>query len=277
MRLTDEEKLAGKLTPEHEAEAIRTFKDAGYILLDNVYDLAFLETARESYEIEIATLLKSKGGLEALDGQTFGKKHIGFFPLMFAPLADERIIAPPIAVQLLDKLLGSEMQSSFFHSNTCFPGSGYQAIHRDSGHIFGCEMSNPGPVTHVVINIPLVECSEENGSTEIWPGTHLIVDDNPDEGIVLESRAANMPIARMNAPLGSLVLRDLRLWHRGVPNNSDQPRPMFAIVYQGGWLKTEPMTIPQTTWDGWSKTAQQIYRNNTVVPDEVHFPRVWYP
>ena len=28
----------------------------------------------------------------------------------------------------------------------------------------------------MIIHIPLVDFTEENGSTEVWPGTHLITD-----------------------------------------------------------------------------------------------------
>src|SRR5262250_417992 len=74
--------------------------------------------------------------------------------------------------------------------------------------------------------------TEENGSTEVWPGTHLIVDDGPEDGKALEGRAAQMASVRTNVPVGSLILRDLRTWHRGMPNDADHPRTMLAIVYQ---------------------------------------------
>ena len=32
------------------------------------------------------------------------------------------------------------------------------------------------PVTRIVVNIPLIDFTLENGCTEIWPGSHLIVD-----------------------------------------------------------------------------------------------------
>ncbi len=40
-------------------------------------------------------------------------------------------------------------------------------------------------------------------------------------------------------PKGGLVIRDMRLWHRGVPNHSDHIRHMIATVYQVGWMKKE--------------------------------------
>ena len=46
------------------------------------------------------------------------------------------------------------------------------------------------------------------------------------------------PPIRGNAKKGSALIRDMRLWHRGVPNPSDAPRHMIAMIHRVSWLKS---------------------------------------
>lgn len=265
MRLTETERESGALSPERLSAALQTFNDLGYLVVESAYDPAFLETVRAAYELELERFLASKGGLAALEGKTFGKNHIGFFPPMVLPLADTQLAAHPIAVQLMKRLLGEDFQCAFFHTNTAMPGSGTQPVHRDTGHL----MDVPHPVATLVFNVPLCDFTLANGATEVWPGTHLTV------GPVDEARAAAFPSTRTEVALGSFILRDMRMWHRGVPNNADYPRTMYAIVYERGFLRTPVITIPKTTWESWSEDARHIFRHNRVVDDTEHQPRTW--
>jgi hypothetical protein len=275
IHLTDEEREAGALSPERLAEALCVFRDTGLAVIENAYDTDFIADVRAAYDRELERYLDGKGGLDALDGKTFGKNHIGFFPALYPPICDPRIAAPPIAVQLLTELLGGDFFSCFYHTNTACPGSGIQPVHRDSPPLFGRELGVPHPAAQIVLNIPLVDFTEENGSTEYWPGTHLIVDRTPEDSKRLEERAAAYPSVRMNLPAGSFALRDLRAWHRGMPNRADYPRTMFAIVYVRSWLASTPMKIPRSTWEAWPESVQRIYRKNTVVDDSAYRPMVW--
>jgi ectoine hydroxylase-related dioxygenase (phytanoyl-CoA dioxygenase family) len=273
--LTEQEREAGVLSPESLADAIGTFRDTGLVVIENVYDMDFIAEVRAAYDRELERFLAGKGGLDALDGKTFGKNHIGFFPALYPPLSDPRIAAPPVAVQLLTELLGADFTSCFYNTNTACPGSGTQPVHRDSSHLFGAELGVPHPPAQIVLNIPLVDFTEENGSTEYWPGSHLIVDRTPEDGKRTEERAAGYPSIRLNLPVGSFALRDLRAWHRGKPNHADYPRTMFAIVYVRSWLAATPMKIPRSTWEAWPERVQHIYRKNTVMEDAEYRPMLW--
>lgn len=275
LTLTPEERAAGELAPERLADALRIFRDTGIVVLENVYDADFIAEVRAAYEAELDIYLEGRGGLDALEGKTFGKNHIGFFPPMFAPIGDGQLAAQPIAAQLMREILGKDLHCSFYHTNTACPGSGIQAVHRDSPHLFGSEVNVALPCTALVINIPLCDFTEENGSTAYWPGSHLILDRVPEDGKLLEDRAEGLPMVRLNMKLGSLALRDLRAWHRGMPNNADYPRTMFALVYQRGFIGAKTITIPQSTWDTWDETARHIFRKNKVVPDEEHRALTW--
>lgn len=39
-------------------------------------------------------------------------------------------------------------------------------------------------------------------------------------------------------------MRDMRLWHRGVPNPSAVPRPMLALILASGWMGSGRTQVP---------------------------------
>lgn len=269
MHLTAAEKTDGRLTDANLAQALRTLRDVGYVVIEDVYDATFVDELRAAYDELLDQFLEVRGGIEGINKAKkngFGLNHIAMFLPFVAPFADAQVVANPIAVQIMAAVLGEDLACSFYNSNTAYPGSGYQQIHRDTGLIFGTELQVPTPPTHIVFNIPLTNFTEENGSTEVWPGTHLIVDKAAGDGKALEERARDLASQRTNIPTGSIVIRDMRMWHRGVPNNSQEVRTMLAIVYERGWLRTiRPVEIPRETWKAWPEVAREIFRNNRIV------------
>ena len=62
-------------------------------------------------------------------------------------------------------------------------------------------------------------------------------------------------------------MRDLRLWHRGMPNRTGAVRTMLAVVYNTPWFQqTEPpIQIPRASWEALSEHTQRIFAPNVVV------------
>lgn len=266
MELTSKERRSGQLSAQSLTMALRTLRDTGLVALDNVYDRAFIEAFGRAYNERLAGHIAERGGMDAINARAFGRNHLGMHLPLAPPFSDPQIVANPLAVQIMERALGEDFACSFYHSNTAYPGSEHQVVHRDSGPLFGTELGVPTPATHLVLNIPLCDFTEENGSTEVWPGTHLIVDRAPEDSKDLDTRAALLPSIRTNVPAGSLILRDLRTWHRGMPNRSDHARAMLAIVYTRGWIADTPLPIPAATWDEWPERVRRIFRRNNVEP-----------
>lgn len=270
MRVTPEEINDGKLTDENLKLAMRTFRDAGFVVVEDVFDHEYMSEVRAAYDEALERYIESFGGMEGYNKKSFGVNHIGMHMPLIPPFSDPRIVANPIAVQIMEQAIGEQLRCSFYHSNTAYPGSKYQQIHRDFPVLFGTGYQAPLPATHVVFNIPFTNFTEENGSTEVWPGTHLIVDTDVADGRpeALEARAKNLASMRTNIPAGSIVIRDLRMWHRGMPNNSNEIRTMLAIVYQRGWAVHQgPLHIPRDTWKSWPVRVREIFRDNEIVDE----------
>lgn len=114
----------------------------------------------------------------------------------------------------------------FFSSDISSPGSAFQTIHQD-GNDFA-----------VALNVPLVDSDEQNGATHIYPKTHRLSDDSPftnesnafsDEDIIKRSKLLD-PVS-LNVKVGDYTLRDLRLIHRGTPNNTTEHRPYLSSIF----------------------------------------------
>ena len=272
--LTDTELASRELSTDRLYQMYRVLRDTGFVVIENAIDPRLVKHAKAEHDAALDGYLASRGGLTGLADKTFGTNHVGFFPPIVGAVAAEEIVANPFAVQIMRSAM-ADIRCSFIHTNTACPGSGYQPIHRDTPTLFGIHNA-PTPIVHAVVNIPLIPFTLENGATEVWPGTHWIVDDCEADGAQLEDRAHFFPSQRTVLPVGALVVRDLRMWHRGVPNPGTELRTMMAIVYQRAFVHEEACNIPQTTWDSWSEDTQKIFRFNDIVPDESHTQRAWY-
>lgn len=266
MQLTAEERTAGALNEARLVAGARALRDSGLVVLEDLYESTLIGELHAAYEAQLARHIAAKGGMEAINQRAFGHRHIGMAVPLVEPFASPQLVAHPIITQLLDRLLGDDFCCTFYHSNTAYPGSGYQPTHRDNPPLFGSELSVAHPVAAIVLNVPLCDFTEQNGSTEVWPGTHLLGDADPADAQALEERSAQLASLRTNLRVGSAVLRDLRTWHRGTPNRTDYARSMLAIVYRRGWLyQPTEAVIPQATWASWPERVRQIFRHNPIV------------
>ena len=270
MEITAEEQQRGELSPQSLKLACQRLSEIGYVIFEQVLPLSFMEEVREAFE--------AKASLPE------GKEQRDHF--LRGPFLDPRIIDNPFALQVIEAAIGPKFFSSLpYGCNETRRESRYwnnaekQWIHRDGGHMFP-ELGMALPVTRIVVNIPLIDFTLENGCTEVWPGSHLIVDpvttpETEDEAlfkdyhVCSEERGATLPSVRMVMPAGSVVVRDMRCWHRAMPNYTDQVRPMTAMVYfhrlhnvlgDQSAIERRGCGISDAVWRQLPERSQQIYR-----------------
>jgi hypothetical protein len=70
-----------------------------------------------------------------------------------------------------------------------------------------------------------------------------------------------------------VVVRDLRLWHAGVPSKSKEYRMMLGFVYTAWWYKcTSPVVFPDSAREivvQWSKQKHPVIYNTYFAAPEV--------
>ena len=128
-----------------------------------------------------------------------------------------------------------------YSGNTALPHStGRQPVHADMGQLWpNLEVAHPAYA--LVVNVLPVDVSPTNGSTEIWPGSHLDTSVVLQDGDIkvsperLEQQRQVAPGFQYSARAGSVVIRDMRMWHAGMPNHTAQPRPMIAMIHYVSW------------------------------------------
>ena len=167
-------------------------------------------------------------------------------PPLIPDLMYQDVWCNPFATSVLQNVLGPQLVCHYANGNTALgPATGRQPVHSD--------IDKPHPLYPFayVLNIALCDVSLENGATEIWVGTQR--DSNIDQhtahgnshseaGLtikteLLEARRKHSPPINPSTKKGSLVIRDVRLWHAGVPNRTDKPRIMLAFVIQPKWFQ----------------------------------------
>ncbi len=228
-----EELAAGELTESHVIQAVNAIRVDGYVVLENVISHQHLDILRERMDADSQRLIKAEkwGGAGRLKG------HLQQGPPPFAPYIFNDIVANPYIVQVTKALLGAGVYNNFYNGNTNCPGSTTQPLHRDGDQLW-LQQEVAHPPAEVVVNISPQDTTEENGSVELWPGSHFDVSSRRIEAEAEEARRKIVPPIRGNAKKGSALIRDIRLWHRGVPNLSDEPRHMIAMIHRVRWLRS---------------------------------------
>lgn len=245
--ISSAEVQSGKLTAQHLEAVASAIESDGFVVLNDVVDVAHLDILREKMLHDVQTLINRPDA-----PFNWNPGNIQQDPPPFPPYLFRDVLLNDLVVQVTQAVLGAGVKNTFYSGNTAMPSQHRQPVHADCGHLWP-RMKTAHPPHALVVNVPVVAVSAHNGSTEIWPGTHLDVTVAAGHDIelptdIIEKQRAIAPPIQPNMRLGSVLIRDMRLWHAGMPNLSDQPRPMIAMIHQVGWIDTGlPLQFPTET------------------------------
>jgi hypothetical protein len=246
---TPKDRAAGRLLDDRLRAAVEGLRTDGLVLLNDVVDLAHLDVLHERM---IADLDAMRARPDVPYNWTPGNLQQN--PPPFPPYLFEDVLLNPYVISVTAAVLGPGVKNVMYGGNIALPGEHRQPVHSDVGHLWPIDsLEGPHPPAQLVVNMLTVDVSQENGATEIWPGSHRelgvgVGDDvkiSPDQ---LEQRRAIAPPFQPTFRRGCVLIRDIRLWHAGMPNRTDQPRPMIAMIHSSAWLGTEtPLLFPTGT------------------------------
>lgn len=246
LAVTAVEKERG-LTPAHLAAATAALQNDGLVVLEDVVDPAHLALLHTRMLQDVQEILKRP----SLPTQ-FTAGNLQQDPPPVPELMFRDILVNDTVIAVTKSILGPGLINDFYSGNTNLPGSGGQPVHPDQGQLWP-NLAAAHPAARLVVNVPVVDMDEQNGSTELWPGTHLDTTMFDQMGTirllpdVLEARRRVVPPFQPSVKAGSVLIRDIRLWHRGTPNFTDRPRPMIAMIHNVSWWPTETMVFPEGT------------------------------
>jgi len=132
------------------------------------------------------------------------------------------LVEHPVALELVHAVVEGEPRLSTFSANITQPGSGTMHLHTDQG-------TNPKPWGERPQGLNVIwaieDFTDEVGATRFVPGSHrLNRSPTPEE--------MNTPTVALEAPAGSLILMESRVWHTtGANVTTDRTRTAILAFY----------------------------------------------
>ncbi|CAN6672662.1 hypothetical protein TRVA0_046S01134 [Trichomonascus vanleenenianus] len=236
VKATNTEKTTGAWNNDNLRRIVEGMRKDGVVILQDLIDPSHLTALNEFMEPDAWRVREDPESLN------FGTENIQQAPpLHLTEHLYEDVYGNKLLFEAILHVLGPGAKWDFVSGNTALPQSTRrQPVHADENM---SHIASPG---YVVANIPLIDMSVETGSTEMWPGTHLLRDesifDDPHskespsiKAAIVDARRTRVPPLQPTVPKGSVVIRDLSLWHCGVPNPSDKVRCMIAFGFSSKW------------------------------------------
>lgn len=210
-----------ELAPEQLPLTRMRFAQDGYVVLPSVVPAEKLATLarnlRDEYSVQRASGALFDGG-----GNLSG--HLNCFPGVGSRFVWEALRESGV-VGFVQSLSSTPLRQPNVGCNLNLPGS-----HAQNEHVDGYAES-----PFLIVNVAAVDTDLQNGATEILPGTHLLAPKYWQ--IALTARIRKRPPLRQ----GDVVIRTSTLWHRGMPNRTQDPRPMLAFTWEnGGSTEADP-------------------------------------
>jgi ectoine hydroxylase-related dioxygenase (phytanoyl-CoA dioxygenase family) len=275
MKLSAEELKNGRLNPETVESAVEQVRLNGYVLFEGVLESELVEKMHSAFMKALNHAINHSPESTEVNTTEFRKNRVRMDLPFEEPFIDPRVITSQFVLPIVEKLVGADCTCIYLAADAPLPGSAYQMVHSDQTPLFP-ESTITLPPSGIVLNIPLVDVTEENGPLEAFPGGNHLIPENRSNPKYIEAAAAFLNPVRMTMPKGSLLLRDLRMWHRGTPNNSDHVRPNVALIYARPWWRggyQESLGITHEKYEGLSERAKQLFRLEKIKENEQHLVR----
>jgi hypothetical protein len=229
----------------------------GFVILRDVVPAPVIEAAHRAF-----TPIYESGSRA---GPNRGPNRYCLWTPFAAPFSDPLLYANPAVLAVLTRVLGEDLALAACGSDTCAPGAGPQPVHRDEPAVLYPEAIGISlPTYAVTVNVALTEVTVENGPMELWPGgTHRL--QAPPR---LEQVAAGMTSQLATLKPGSVLLRDIRTWHRGTPNRSSVPRTLLGYAYTRAWFRywtVSPPRVPAASWAQLPELERRLLRHADIV------------
>ncbi|KAH9995361.1 hypothetical protein F4779DRAFT_631664 [Xylariaceae sp. FL0662B] len=249
VQITPEERAANKISKQNLEKAVVALSEDGIVILDGAVSDESLNLLNPRMVKEAKALREGPEIWFNYDNKAQNiLQHMIPEPEYLLP----DVHANPFAIDVCKTMMGPDPVLRYHKANTNFPGESRQPVHCDVHYAY------PRACFALAVNIVLIDCSPQNGSTECWPGTHTITkfsDQNGMKGIhgrlLGERRKAFGPPVQPTVRKGGIIVRDMRLWHAGMPNRTaNEVRVMLNLLYFADWYRS-PMTIqfPKTAED----------------------------
>ena len=251
--------------PDQVEAAVKVFNRDGFVVVRDVLDPDQVKFLRQGCEREaelvIAADLKRKGN-RGVNRYSWGGASITNSVLHREEWV--MLVDLPTLTPIITQIFGAKN----YHvrraaGDFCLPGAMYQRLHADIGDHIGGFHDPRGLVSIRDLPCPVVCCNflaqdftKLNGPTRQIPGTQ-----NSHEAIPsLEEEPLWMKYSTVcPAPAGSVLIRDIRAWHGGTPNLSQEMRCIPNVIFLAPWYhERQTPSMPREMYDVLSEHGRRI-------------------
>ncbi len=212
----------------------------GFVLLEDAISAEKVAQVREALEPLLGPL--GRNNFEGLKTQRA-------YSLLQKTRALDSLVAHPLVLAILEKVLGGALLSACLAINIC-PGEEAQLPHFDDGFY---PQERPRKALGISVIWAIDPFTETNGATTVWPGSHRWDDQRrptPED-----------PQASATMSAGSAIVFSGTLWHGGGANRSSSARLALTAQYCAPWLRTQEnmsLAVSPTTVAGLSEELQTL-------------------
>ncbi len=212
----------------------------GAVAFEGLFSLSLLRRLRrEVLRRHESGELRARGLVRDIAG-----RYAAVLPFT-GPFLSPALYAGPVLRGIVGALLGGDARLSSLETVIALPGAVGQHQHVDGPLRFDRVLGRTRtpfrgdlstlPPYAVSLAVPLCDQGEDNGPTALWPGSHrtALRPRPPGEAAV----AREFPEERMVGPFGRSYLFDFRLFHRGLPNLTREPRALLVLVFTRSWYR----------------------------------------
>lgn len=190
----------------------RSFDEDGYVILRSVVPRDTLDEVARRLSSEFESWSRSS---ESFRGGGLMSGHLNCFPGEIARSVVNALRDSGM-VSLAQTLLPTPPTAARIGCNFNLPGSVPQHYHVDSAFL----------QSFLIVNVAVVDTDLVNGAIDVVPKTHRRFYKYWEFALNRVYRdAVRLPLSQ-----GDVLIRTSTLWHRGMPNLSDKPRPMLALT-----------------------------------------------
>jgi ectoine hydroxylase-related dioxygenase (phytanoyl-CoA dioxygenase family) len=211
------------ISPAERERLKAEYAEQGYLVFNNVVSRDQLRALHGDLTAEFEA---AKGSGQLMSGGGTISGHLNCFPGERARFAYEALESSGI-VDLIRELFPKATRLPNVGCNFNLPHSVAQHYHADRNFLD----------YFLIANVAVVDTTIENGAIDMIPGTHKKF--YKYWRFALER--ASQRSTRIEMKQGDVLVRTSNVWHRGMPNFTNAPRPMLAFTWEdGGSTHTDP-------------------------------------
>jgi hypothetical protein len=261
--LTDETILEPFLDGRSFEQCWEQYENDGYVIFPEIMASEEVERQRAALAPFIEADIRGRNVFEGVESNRI-YAMLGKDPI-FADL-----LTHPLQLAFAERELGKSCLLSACLAINLHPGETVQPWHMDDDH---CRQPLPRKALGVSTFWTIDPMTEDNGATEIIPGSHkwakvelngankasdFATKDSGDQNV---DPGAHEDAIKAVMPAGSLMIAKGNLWHRGGANRSQATRLIVTPQYCPGWmrpLETMLLAVPPEKAAALPKRAQEL-------------------